>query len=298
MTLLEIKHLKMLRMIDETNNLTQAAKKLFISQPALSQQLKDIEMKLGTPLFLRTKKNMIMTRVGKKLLNHAKVILEEIEKAELEVEKAVNGEKGDLRIGVRCLFCYTWIPKVIKQFQDKYPNVDLTIGNSMDPEKDLMLKNCDVVISTAPFENRDIGFIPLFEDEFLCVMSKDHSLSHRKFLEIEDFDGADMISMVEKTGPSFYKYFFENKGVRLRRYMTITHPEAVVELVEANLGIALLPKWFIAPYVASKNIHTCRLTSKKTILQWRAGFMKEKSMPPYQREFINIITSNPITYHG
>ncbi|MCP4671899.1 MAG: LysR family transcriptional regulator [Desulfobacula sp.] len=295
---LEIKHLRMIQMIHKTNNLTRAAKNLFISQPALSQQLKDIETKLGTPLFSRTGKNMILTRVGKKLLNRSRVIISEIDKAELEVEKAINGETGELRIGVRCLFCYKWLPGVITEFQNRFPNIDLDISNCNDPEKDLMIKNCDITISTTSIFNPNIDFIPLFEDEFLCVMSNEHSLSQRKFLEIEDFQGMDMISMVEKSGPSFYRFFFKDKGVKLRRYMTITHPEAVVDLVEAGLGITILPKWFIMPYTVTKQIHTCHLTSKKTRLQWKASFLKENTIPAFQKEFIKIITSYPITDFG
>jgi len=89
MMYLEIKHLRMLRMIARTNNLTKAAGNLFISQPALSQQLKDIETKIGTPLFLRTGKNTVLTGIGKKLLNRAHIIIDEVEKAEREVAQAV-----------------------------------------------------------------------------------------------------------------------------------------------------------------------------------------------------------------
>lgn len=288
----------MIQMIAKTNNLTRAAENLFISQPALSQQLKDIEVKLGTALFSRTGKNMILTRIGKKLLIHSNAILDTINEAELEVQKAVLGEAGELKIGVRCLFCYKWLPEVIKLFQEKFPNIDLTIGNSFEPEKDLISQKWDVVISTASVLNCNLSKVPLFEDEFLCVMSDEHPLSRKKFLEIKDFEGMDMISMVEKSGPSFYRFFFKDKGVRLGRYMAITHPDAVVELVEAGLGIAILPKWFIEPYVGLKQITTCHLTSKKTRLQWKAIFLKKKGLPSYQEEFIKIITSYPITDIG
>ena len=76
--------------------------------------------------------------------------------------------------------------------------------------------------------------------------------------------------------------------------MTITHLEAVVELVEAGLGIAILPKWFIAPYAATKKIHTCHLTSKKTRLQWNASYLKDNAISAYQTAFINSIISYPI----
>ncbi|MCP4163465.1 MAG: LysR family transcriptional regulator [Deltaproteobacteria bacterium] len=290
---LEIKHLRMIRMIALTNNLTRAAEKLFISQPALSQQLKDIESKLGTVLFTRTGKNMILTRVGKKLLNYSKIIIDQIEEAELEVQKSVNGEEGELKIGVRCLYCYKWLPGVIKLFQDKYPNIDISIGNSFDPEKDIISKLYDIAIATSPVLNKKIASTPLFEDEFLCTMSDEHPLSKKKYLDYKDFHGVDMISMVDKAGPSFYNLFLKSKGVKPGRYMTITYPDAVVDLVEAGLGIAILPKWFISPYTKKKQIKTCHLTSKKTLLTWKASFLNEKSTS-YQKEFIKIITSYPI----
>jgi LysR family transcriptional regulator for metE and metH len=100
MSNLEMRHLRMIKTIAETGNLTKAAYKLCISQPALSQQLKDIEEKLGTNIFFRTKKKMILTEIGKKLLQTANTVIEEINRAEMEVSKAVYGDAGELKIGV------------------------------------------------------------------------------------------------------------------------------------------------------------------------------------------------------
>ena len=126
---LEIKHLRMIRMIARTNNLTKAAEKLFISQPALSQQLINIENRIGAKLFFRNGKNMVLTKIGNKLLNSAHIILDEIDKAEKEVAKEVHGENGELKICIRCVFCFKWIPSVVKEFQIKYPNIDIIIDN-------------------------------------------------------------------------------------------------------------------------------------------------------------------------
>jgi LysR family transcriptional regulator for metE and metH len=291
---LEIKHLRMIRMIARTNNLTLAAKNLHISQPALSQQLKDIEGKLGAGLFYRTGKSMILTRIGKKLLGYSEDIIKKVEAAEQEVAKSITGVKGELKVGVRCLFCYRWLPGVIVRFQHVYPNIDLTVGNSPDPEKDLMSGTFDITVSTAPVLNPRLDSAPLFEDEFLCVMSDEHPLSRKPFLEADDFEGQNMIAMVEKSGPSFYRFFFENKGIHIGRYMTVTHPDAVVDLVEADLGIAILPRWFIEPYKEKKQISTCSLTSGKTRLQWNASFLKDDNRPVYLQVFIEMISSMPL----
>lgn len=292
MTHIEIKHLRMIQMIDRTKNLTRAAEKLSISQPALSQQLINIESKINTKLFLRNGKSMVLTRIGKKLLNSAHVILGELEKVEQEVAQEVNGEKGELKIGIRCVFCFKWIPSVVKQFQDKYPNVDIIIGNSQQAEEELISKIYDIAITStsSPLVNHQISYTQIFEDELLCVMSGDHPLNHRKYLDFEDLEGAEYIALTE-TGSDYLR----NKGIRLKRFMTIPYPETVVDLVEAGLGIAFLPKWYVSPYILTKNIHTCRLTTKKFMLQWNANYLKGETPPSYQDEFIKTIISHTIT---
>ena len=285
----------MIQMIARTKNLTKAAEKLFVSQPALSQQLINIENKIGAKLFFRNGKNMVLTRIGDKLLDSANIILDEIEQAERDVAQEVNGEKGELKVGVRCVFCFKLIPAVIKQFQDKYPNVDLVIGHSQKPEKDLVSRTFDITVSSATITNLKISHTPLFEAEFVCVMSNNHPLSRRKYLEMEDFEGQDMISMAEKTNSSFYNLILKENGIRLRRFMTIPYPETIVNFAEAGLGIAILPKWFVSSQASTKNIHMCHFTAKKNIHYLRAHYLKRKTIPSYQDEFIKIIVSHTIT---
>jgi len=121
-------------------------------------------------------------------------------------------------------------------------------------------------------------------------MSGDHPLTHRKYLCVEDFEGVDYIALTE-TGSNYFK----DNGIRLRRFMTIPYPETIVDLVEAGLGIALLPKWYVSPYILTKNLHTCRFTSKRHMIQWNANFLKGESKPSYQNEFIKTIISHTIT---
>ena len=117
MSFLEIRHLKLIKTINETGNMTRAAEKLFLTQPALSHQLLDLEGKLEIPLFHRTKKKMILTQAGKMLLKSAEKVLLEIKQAEREISKMVHGETGVLRIGTTCVLSYKWLPNIMHQLQ-------------------------------------------------------------------------------------------------------------------------------------------------------------------------------------
>ncbi|MGD9162702.1 MAG: LysR family transcriptional regulator [Desulfobacteraceae bacterium] len=289
MTDLEIKHLKMIRMISKTKTITKAADKLFISQPALSQQLINIENRIGTKLFIRNGKNMILTKVGEKFLESAHVILNELEKTEREVAQVVNGERGEFKIGVRCIFCFKWIPLLVKQFQGRYPNVDIRIGHTQQAEEDLISKTYDIAITSIPLDNMKITHTQLFEDEILCVMPADHPLSHRKYLNIEDFEGADYLATDENAG-----LIFKESGIHLRSFTTIPYPETIVAMVEAGLGITFFPQFYISPYTLTKDIHTCQCSSKKHMLRWNANYLKGETHPSYQDEFIKTIISHTI----
>ena len=276
-------------MIARTKTLTKAAEKLFISQPALSQQLINIENRIGAKLFLRKGKNMALTRVGEKILNSAHMILDELEKVEQEVAQEVNGEKGELKVGIRCIFCFKWIPLVIKQFQGKYPNVNIIIGHTQQAEEDLISKTYDIVITSTPLDNAKIIHTQIFEDEILCVMPADHPLSHRRYLNIEDFEGTDYLATDENAG-----FTFKENGIHLRSFITIPYPETIVDMVDAGLGITFFPGFYIQSYTLTKNIHTCQYSTKKHMLQWNANYLKGKTPPSYQDEFIKTIISHAI----
>lgn len=294
MNTLEIKHLKMLRMVSRTGNMTRAARNLFVTQSALSQQLKEVEVRLGTDLFYRTGKKMVLTRVGKLLLSRAEAIIHQVEEAELDIARMVTGEKGELRIGVRCLFCYMWLPRVLTLFQEKFPNVDIGIGNADAPEEALVSETIDIAISASEEQDPRIETAPMFEDDVVVVMSADDPRRVKPYMELKDFHGADIISLVEKSRHYFFEKLLRDRDISPRRYMVISHPEAMVDLIAAGLGLGILPRWFAAPYLKTKALVACPLTASGKRLAWKAGWLKSKQQPPYLKEFIKIISAHAI----
>jgi LysR family transcriptional regulator, regulator for metE and metH len=80
---------------------------------------------------------MILTPTGRKVLKTAERVIDAIENTELEIARIVKGARGTLKVGTRCIFCYKWLPDVMGIFQEKFPNVEVEIGNSTDLQKKL-----------------------------------------------------------------------------------------------------------------------------------------------------------------
>ncbi len=287
---LEIKHLRMICALAETGNMTKAGEKLYISQSALSQQLKDIEHKLRVDLFFRTRKKMILTPIGKKLLETAENVIATIEDTELEVAKIVSGDRGELKVGTQCIFCYKWLPRVMQIFQKKFPNIEFEIGNAYDSVQELEAKQFDLIITAASAPDDKHTYMPLFEDQMVCIMPKDHPLSTQSYIRFEDFNRFNLISHAEKALNRFYQLVLKPSGVKPKRFMTVGQPQAIIEMVASGFGISVFPRWAVRSSLETDDITARPITKKGLPVTWRAAFLKNSQRPVFQQEFINIVS--------
>ena len=107
---MEIRHLKLIREVARTKSLSKAKDSLYLSQSALSHQLKEVEGQLGTQLFHRVNKQLILSTAGKMVLDSAEKVLTELESTERSIKKYVSGQSGTIRLATQCYTCYHWLP--------------------------------------------------------------------------------------------------------------------------------------------------------------------------------------------
>jgi len=284
---LELKHLRMVLSIAETGNMTRAAEKLCLSQSALSQQLKDIETRLGADLFFRARKKMILTPIGKNLLATAGRVVRLVEEAELEIARVISGEQGELKVGVQCLFCYKWLPEAIRSFQSSFPNVELVIGMAEDLAEDLEGGRFDLVVTAAPAVEERFRYAPLFADQMVCVLPPDHPLSGQDYVRMEDFSRFNLISHAERGRNRFYQTVLKPRGVEPKRFLAVAAPQAMVEMVAAGLGVGIFPAWAVA--LESGRIISRPLTARGLPLTWHAVSLPNERVVLFQEEFIRIV---------
>lgn len=287
---LEIKHLRMIRAIAETGNMTKAAVKLFISQSALSQQLKDIESKLEVDFFYRTRKKMILTPIGKNLLEPAKNIIDTIEGAELEIAKIVSGDRGELKVGTQCIFCYKWLPGVMRIIQSKFPNIEFEIGTANNLAEELESRKFDFIITAATVEDDTFKYIPLFADQMVCIMPQDHPLSGHPYIQFEDFTGFNLISHADRGSNRFYQLVLKPNGVEPKRFITVDQPHAIIEMVASGFGISIFPRWAVRDVLGTDGIAARPITKRGFPLTWKAAFLGNGQIPVFQQEFIHIVS--------
>ncbi len=279
----------MIRAIAESGNMTRAAEKLYVSQSALSQQLKGIENKLEVELFYRIRKKMVLAPNGRKLLKTADQVIDLLDDAEFEIAKLTGSNSGELKLGTHCIFCFKWLPGILADFQKQFPNVDLEIGTSHDPATELEQKKFDIVVSARSLPEDSYEEQLLFQDQLVCIMEKEHPLAAQNYIRLEDFQGESLISHAEKGESKFYELLLQPKGIEPKRFMTVGQPLAIVELVVSGLGVSVFPLWAVTSTLETGALVAKPISREGVPLTWRALFMKGNNIPIYQNEFIKMM---------
>jgi LysR family transcriptional regulator for metE and metH len=298
---MEIRHFKLVKAVAEEGNLTRAAQKLFLTQSALSHQLKEIEDDFGASLFQRVNKKMVLTPVGDRILKSAEAILGELVKVENDVRKVVSGEAGIIRISTECYTCYHWLPQLLKSFNRKFPHVEVQIVAecTRQPQKFLLEGKLDLAIVsclTKAGEDGHLRCTKLFVDELVVVVNVKHRFAAQQSVRAEDFAREHLICYIAPIEVlDIYQRVLLPAGVKPKKVTQIQITEAIIEMVKANLGITVMARWAVKPYLKSKELVTIPVADHALERTWYAVTINQKNEPCYIKWFVNHLLTHPLT---
>lgn len=288
---MEIRHLRLIKAVVEEGGITKASDVLFLSQSALSYQLKEAEVQLGTKIFYRRNKKLILTPVGKRWYDAANQILNQLEKTESETKRMINGEHGTIRISTECYTNYHWLPAVLKKFELEFPKVDIEIvfEATLKPIEKLKEGGLDLAITSNPEKAAQIEYVKLFTDELLAVVSRHHPWAGRDYVVSEDFKEAVLIihSLPLETVSLFREQLIP-KGINPKKLIVLPLTEASMELVKAGMGILVLANWALKPYL-NDGISVVRINPEGFFRQQYIARIKGREYPAFYDYFIQFV---------
>ncbi|HKP86589.1 MAG TPA: LysR substrate-binding domain-containing protein [Blastocatellia bacterium] len=289
---LEVRHLKLISEVAKEGGVTKAANRLHLTQSALSHQLRDIEEKLGAPLFLRLNKKMLLTQAGERLLSSAPVVLDELRRAEEDIRQIALHREGILRISTECYTCYRWLPSVLKPFNQLFPRVEVRIvaEATRRPIEALLDGRLDLALAATAARNSKLLFKPLFSDELVVITGPGHPLASQPFVSAKDFSSEHLIVYaIPKEELTVFQKVLAPAGVSPKQVSRVELTEAIIEMVKAGLGIGVMAKWAVAPQVESGALKAVPLTKKGFRRRWSAVMIRSKTMLPYLLKFADLI---------
>ncbi len=292
---MEVRHFKLIKEVAEKGSLTKAKDTLFLSQSALSHQLKEIETQLGASLFHRINKKLILTGAGKIMLESAHRILAEIEKTKLSVMRYVGGDTGTVRIATQCYTCYHWLPALMIDFHKEFPEIEIEIFSDEDVETEKLILDgkLDLAVVSEKRNYEQLTYHELFQDESIALVTLEHPWAKKKYINIQDFATENLIihSYPLESIDIFQKYLIP-EGIKPKKVMQIQVIDAVIQMVKARMGIKVIAKWMIEPYLEDNRLVAIPITKKGFHRTWYAVTLKKKDPPQYLANFIDHLKCN------
>ena len=295
--MLEIRHLRTLAALAEAGNLSIAAKRVHLTQSALSHQLKTLEDRYGLRLFERKSNPLRLSPAGQRLLDLARETLAAVGNAERDLLRLKGESGGELRVVLECHTCFDWLMPVMDDFRRRWPEieVDLVAGFHSDPLQLLRDGKADLVIGSPAARGRKWTVLPLFQFEILVVLPNEHRLRARRYIAASDLAGETLITYpVPEQRIDFIREVLRPAGVKLPR-RTAELTVAILQLVASRRGIAALPNWGLRNYVDHDYVIAKRIGPKGLWSSLHATASSELAAKPYLAEFVSIIRSRCAT---
>lgn len=250
-SILELRHLQTLLALVETGTVSGAAARLFLTQSAVSHQIKQLEGHYGASLFERKTRPLRLSAAGQRLHTLAETLLKLVREAERDMARIASGEAGQLRIAVECHTCFDWLMPAMDRFREHWPEIelDLVSGFHADPLALLLDNRAELVVVSEPEPRKGIAFHPLFRFEIVGLVSRQHPFAPKVFLEPEDFAGETLISYpVPEDMLDIVRKVLKPRGIEPKR-RTAELTVAILQLVASRRGLAALPRWTVQSYL-------------------------------------------------
>ena len=291
---LELRDLRMVAAIAASGSVTRAAGDLHRTQSAISHQLRAIEQRLGTPLFLRVGKRMVVTAAGERVLAAARRVIEDIRATEEEVRRLGTRQAGVLRVCAQCNTGYHWLPPLVEIFRRRFPAVDVSLALecTLRPLDALLEGKLEVAIVTQAVRHDQIRVRPLFEDEHAAIVAPDHPFATRAFVRPDDFASERLLLYSSSPDDSFtIQRILRPAGVTPERVSFVMLTEAILEMVKAGLGISVMQTWAIEPALRAGDIRAIPITPAGIRRQWSAATLEAAGRVPHVDAFIDLLAS-------
>jgi LysR family transcriptional regulator for metE and metH len=294
---LDARHLRLVTAIAETGSATRAAGILHLTQSAVSHQLRELEDRLGAPMFLRVGKRMTLTAAGQCVLETAQRVLVELESAEDQIRRLGVDGAGRLRLCAQCNTGYYWLPPLLKEFHRAYPQVDVQVHaeHTAAPVDALLQGTLDLALLTDPQPDPRLDIRPLFRDEHLVLVSPSHRLARRRWIEAAELAKEHLILYAPTRGRGFtMRRILDPAHIVPARVSYIQLTEGILEMVKAGLGVTVLQRWAVLPAIREGSVVPLRVTRRGIYRQWAAATLANRSDFPWLSQFLSLLKKNAV----
>lgn len=285
---MELKQLEYFVAVCRELHFTRAAEKLGIAQPSLSQQIRLLEHEIGTPLFDRVGKRILITEAGKALLHHGYKVFHELSQARAAISEILGIQRGTLKIGALLTVVNYLLPPTVIEFHRRYPSLELSIlGLRTGDIYDRLLQNeLDLGIVYLQEEHHDLEAIPLYHENLALAAPADHPIAKEPFIRLDQIKETPSVLLPS----TYYLRQLINEKCRSLEFapqpvMEMTTMESIIHMVSKGVGVTILPKGYL-DFIDNKQIRTIPIQQPALTIQISVVYRKNKHLCAASRVFL------------
>jgi len=292
---MELRHLRLIKEVVEQGSLSKAKESLHLTQSALSHQLKELESQTGVEFFERCNKKLILTDAGNVAYEKAIIILKQVNDLHDTLYNFRKGECGCIRVSTSCFTNYSWLPGLIKLFEQIHPNIDIRIVPIPynDALEALSNHEVDIVISTKPDNLSQIDYIEIKKDEMFALVAPGHPWLTKKYLVASDFINENLVIFSRPMNTVLvYKKVLQPAHIEPLKIYEVPMTEAMIDMVAAGIGVCVIPFWVAKPYINTGKVFPIKVTRNGLSRSLGITRPKKDTYPKYHNTFISFLKEN------
>ncbi len=289
----DLRDLELLEALEQYGTLTAAAEHLFVSQPALSQRLVRLEERLGTKLFDRVGRGLVVNPAGKRMMQAAHVTLNELRDAVRDVSQLQGDDSEMIRFWSECPTNYGWLPDVVHRFRQQRPAANVVV----EPDQDLshvealLEHRIDVALITQLDHQTDrVRLERIFDDELVAVVGTEHPWARKPYAGAKDFSDIHLM-LFDSFDPE------RDQSIPLpipagatpgRLSMLSVFDDLLIETIANSDAVVVMPSWIATPYLNAGKVRAVQIGRESHVRTWYCA-TRHGAMPKHLESFIELL---------
>lgn len=285
--------LRLMICIAETNSMTRGAERFHMSVPAASTRIKNLEESIGAKLLYRTSQGVTLTPPGQAFLHHARMVLSQLEQLRGSMQEYARGIKGHVRLFANTTATTEFLPNDLRDFLASHPdvNIDLKERLSHDIVRAISEGSADVGIVAGDVRTESLITLPYRQDKLTLAVPRSHPLANCGPIRFSDTTGFDFIGLPEASAiHTFLNRVASDLNKTLQVRIEVGNFEALCRMVEANVGIGVLPLSSAVRYEKVMNVSLVELADDWAARNLLICVRSLDLLPSFARELVDQLT--------
>jgi DNA-binding transcriptional LysR family regulator len=290
--MLNLNQLRVFYEAARSGSFTSAARRLCITQPAVTAQIKAFEDQCNLKFFKKRGRSLYLSEEGSALYEYAKRIFEYEREVEDAIEEMTKLKRGTLRLGTSKAYARYFMPFLISSFHEAFPHIKVHLdeGSSLDILRSLLELKNEVAVIAKVQEDPNITFLPFKRDQLMLILAPGHSLAKKKSVSVDELVDHPMI--MKEAGSGTRKQvneLFSGKGLTPNVLMETSNTEFIKQLVQRGEGISFLVEEAVAAEINEKKLATLPLAGEELFLDVSIAYLKDQHLSHPARAFVEML---------